>query len=84
MSILEQYGINVESVKEKLDERFKNDKIVLTRSDEYLSADGYLLTMKTSNNDLPLDQIAIAAEKELGLVSNHKDINGQYLYVREL
>ncbi len=83
MSILEQYGIDVKTVKEKIGERFSGN-IVLTRASSYLSSDGHLITLKTSNNDLPIDQIAVAAERELGLNRKDIDVDGAYLYVREL
>lgn len=84
MSVLEHFGINIDSIKAKLDELFTDsDILVVSRSSSFSSDCECLVSYKSGNNDLPVDSIADVVAQHLHITRDDVSDNGEYLLIRK-
>ena len=84
MSSLEYYGINKENVEKRVQELFGNSqRDVVSRANDYQSEKELLLSFKSSNNDVCLNNIATEITRVFAIPRMDAAAEGKYLVLRQ-
>lgn len=83
MSGLESFGINKEAFEARIEDFFgKADNLVVSRADDYSSEKEMLVSFKSNNNDVCLNNIAAELGRAFGLKREDLSSHGPYLVLR--
>ncbi len=84
MSSLEYYGINKENVEKRVQELFGNSqRVVVSRANDYQSEKELLLSFKSNNNDVCLNNIATEITRVFSIPRMDAAAEGKYLVLRQ-